>query len=124
MSLFCFKDIMKVAIILLLLCSHSLIWANNKNNSELGRSLANYQACSAVSLTIKDGQMFIYYQKMFNDVSLDLLSFTGKYASQSYRSWDESEKVLAKLDEAILQKMCSNRFDGLSRKMLDKIVTQ
>lgn len=114
---------MKLLIVIVFLFSHSLTWANNRDVDELGRSLANYQACSAISLEIDDRKMFFYYQEMFNDTRFSILSFDVKSVKQVYSAWGNSEKTLLKLARKNLQVVCLQRFDVLSRKMMDKIAT-
>ena len=115
---------MKVSTILLLLFIHPLTWAQKTDFNELGRALANYQACSKVAVTIKDDLMFNYYKKMFNDTELALLNINNEQAKHVYSAWDKSEKVLSHIGLHSLQNICLSRFDALSRKMLNKIATQ
>lgn len=115
---------MKIIVVLVLLFSHLPTWANAQKMDELGRSLANYQVCSLVSTAISDEQMFNYYQKMFNDTGLRVLSLNAQLASQVYVAWGKSEKLLLTIEKKSLQKICLSRFDGLSRKMLSKIITK
>ncbi len=124
MSLFLFKEPMKVTTVLLLLFSHSLTWANNIDTHELGRSLANYQACSEVSVMMNDDQMFNYYQNMLNDTRFALLALTSEKSKQVYVTWTKSEAVLVNIGEQSLQKICLSRFDELSRKMFNKVATK
>lgn len=109
---------MKILIFILSLWSHSLIWATNRDSEELGRSLANYQACSFIALDINDKQMFFYYQKMLNDTGLSILSFNADSAQLVYNTWERSEKLLLKIGTQNLRRSCLSRFDALSRKML------
>jgi hypothetical protein len=120
MSLFYLKDFMKVTLVLLLMFSNSFAIANNTNVDEIGRSLANYQACSEESVDINDEQMFDYYKKMLNDISLNLLTLNTEQANQVYAIWDKSEKVLVNIEEQSLQNICLSRFGELSRKILTK----
>ena len=115
---------MKLVIIIFLLLRHSLLLASSENLNELGRSLANYQTCSHVSVAMGDEQMFSYYQNMFNDTRLSLLSLKAFEASEVYTTWSASEKVLNNIGSKNLQGFCLSRFDELSRKMLDKVATQ
>lgn len=111
---------MKALIIALLLFNHSLIWANTTEKQELdelGRSLANYQVCSEIAVIIKDELMFSYYQGMFNDARLHLLTKKAERSKQVYSSWQRSEKVLLKIGEDNLQQVCLSRFDELTRKI-------
>ena len=114
---------MKKFTLTLLLLSHSLAWANSPDASELGHSLANYQACSNAALEINDEQLFFYYKKMFNDAGLLVLSFDKSSAKQVYRAWETSEDVLLKIGGNNLQGICVSRFDALSRTMLNNIAT-
>jgi len=109
---------MKLLIVLTLLVMHMPSWAQKTDYDELGRALANYQACSEVSISIKDELMFQYYQKMFNDISISLLSLNEKGVKQVYLAWNESEEVLGSLNLETLEIMCLSRFDELSRTML------
>lgn len=109
---------MKAITSLILLFSSSLLWANN--NIEIGRSLANYEACTEISVDLDDHQMFFYYKKMFNDISLELLSLDNKEAKKVYRVWQESEHTLRKLNGSSMAQMCLSRFDELSRQMINK----
>jgi hypothetical protein len=118
MSLFYVKGIMKNITFLIFFLNCPFLWANN--NNELGRSLANYDACAQVSLAINDQQMFFYYKKMLNDISLSALSLTHNESLKLYEIWMESEKVLMKLNISSMEKLCSSRFDELSRKMLNQ----
>ena len=115
---------MKVLTMLLLLVMPPLTWAQKADYDELGRALANYQACSEVSLSIKDDLMFQYYQKMYNDISVSLLSVNDKDVKLVYLAWSQSENVLANLNLETLKIICLSRFDELSRKMLIKKATQ
>ena len=115
---------MKVIIVLLLLFIHPLTWGNNMSMHELGRSIANYQACSKVSIAINDDLMFDYYQSMFNDTSVGLLALKSDQSTLIYAIWDVSEKVLLNIGEQNLRQVCLSRFDELSRKMLKKVVTK
>jgi hypothetical protein len=124
MSLFLFKELMKIITALLLFFSHSLTWANNIDTHELGRSLANYKACSKVSVKINDDQMFNYYQNMFNDTSFALLARTTEKSNQVYATWAKSERILVHIGEQSLQNICLSRFDELSRKMFNKVATK
>lgn len=108
---------MKHLLIILLFLSHSLAWANNQDAHQLGRSLANYQACSEISIGIDDKQMFSYYQKMLNDTRILILTLNLQSAKQLYLTWDKSEKILLKIDEQNLKQICLSRFDALSRQM-------
>tara|TARA_R110001583_G_scaffold33943_6_gene114608 strand:+ start:15147 stop:15500 length:354 start_codon:yes stop_codon:yes gene_type:complete len=112
---------MKIITVLILLLSYPYTLANNIN--ELGRSLANYEACSQVSLTLNDQKMFSYYKKMFNDINLGVLSLNTKDMHHVYGVWGDSEKILSKLNVTTMEGICLSRFDDLSRKMLNKIVT-
>ena len=115
---------MKLAIIILFLFQHSLLFASNEHLNELGRSLANYQTCSNVSVSMGDEQMFSYYQSMFNDTRLSLLSFNTFEAKEVYTTWSASEKVLNNIGNKNLQGFCLSRFDELSRQMIDKVATE
>ena len=115
---------MKQIFIMLLLLSHSSVWAVNYDSDELGRSLANYQACSEIATDIDDEQMFFYYRQMLNDTGLSVLSFNHRDAEQVYNAWERSEKVLLKIADKNLQKVCLSRFDDLYRNMQNKIATQ
>ena len=123
MSLFLFRELMKLLMIALLLLSHPLTWADNHDANELGRALANYQACSEIATDINDEQMFVYYRRMFNDTGLSILSFHDEPAKQVYSAWGKSEKVLLKIGDKNLQKICLSRFDDLSRSMVNKTAT-
>ncbi|MCP4323491.1 MAG: hypothetical protein GY951_08465 [Psychromonas sp.] len=111
---------MKLLTILLLLVMHPSSWAQKTDFDELGRALANYQACSEVSISIKDDLMFKYYQGMFNDISISLLTNNDKDVKQAYLAWNKSENVLLNLNLETLKIICLSRFDELSRKMLNK----
>lgn len=108
---------MKKLSILVLLFVSSLIWAQPMNFKQLGHSLANYQVCSDIALSIADQKMNSYYQKMFNDAQLELLSISNNKTKIVYSTWDKSEKVLLNIDANSLQKSCLGRFEPLSRKM-------
>lgn len=113
---------MKLITVLMLLLSCPYTLANNTN--ELGRSLANYEVCSQISLALNDQQMFFYYKKMFNDISSGVLALNAKDLQQVYEVWEDSEKILSKLNVTTMESICLSRFDDLSRKMLNKIVTK
>ncbi|WP_413701533.1 hypothetical protein ACLKMH_07935 [Psychromonas sp. KJ10-10] len=113
---------MKVITLLILMLSSSFVWAND--NDEMGRSLANYDTCTHISEVMNDHQMYFYYKKMFNDLSLGVLALNAQDASHVYDVWLKSELLLRKLNNASMQKMCLSRFDELSRKMLNKIATK
>ena len=114
---------MKVITLLSLLLMHSISWAQKADFNELGRALANYQACSKVAIEINDDVLFNYYRKMFNDTGLSLLSINHKDAKQVYSAWDKSEKVLGNIGTEALQTICISRFDKLSRRIFNKIAT-
>lgn len=114
---------MKKFIITLILFSHSLAWSESRDADLLGRSLANYDACSNIALTINDEQMFIYYRRMFNDTGLSILSFHDEPAMQVYSAWEKSENVLLTIGKKNLKRICLSRFDDLSRNMVNKIAT-
>lgn len=100
-----------------------LTWANNTESEqldELGRSLANYQVCSRVAMTVNDELMFRYYQTMFNDTRFSLLKKSRTKVGQVYTTWNKSEQILLKITEENLLKFCLSRFDDLSRKMQKK----
>lgn len=106
-------------ILLLFTFSSSLLWATPQSFKQLGRSLANYQVCSEVALSIADLQMNNYYKNMFNDTQLQLLSQSTENTRIVYATWDNSEKVLLKIGGENLQKICLSRFDALSRQMIN-----
>ena len=83
----------------------------------LGRSLANYQACSEAALLIPDNEMHRYYQSMFNDSAIKLLAFSHENAEIVYKSWASSELILSKLDQKTRVQLCASRFDKLTRKV-------
>lgn len=97
--------------------TYSLFVSANNESDELGRSLANYQACAQVAVDIDDRQMFVYYQKMLNDTRLSILSFNEDSAKQVYSIWLHSEDILNKIPVSEIQKICLSRFDQLSRQM-------
>ena len=109
---------MKVITLLILFFICLFSWADN--NNEIGRSLANYEVCTQISAELEDHQMFFYYKKMFNDSSLQVLSFNNKEAKKVYKVWQESEQTLKKLNGSTMAQMCLSRFDQLSRQMLNK----
>ena len=112
---------MKVLIILMLCLSCTTIWAENRDMNEIGRSLANYQACSQMSIEASDEKMFVYYQTMLNDIGMSVLSFDHNSAKQVYDTWDKSGNILSKISNKNLMKICLSRFDVLSRQMANKI---
>jgi len=114
---------MKLLMLMLLVLNPLSIWANQEDSNELGRSIANYQACSKVALDINDQPMFSYYQAMMNDTAVFILSLDKRNAEAVYDIWDNSEAVLLNMPRQHLQKICLSRFDALSRQMLNKIAT-
>ena len=105
----------------MLFLSYSSAWAENRDVNEIGRSLANYQACSQMSIEASDENMFIYYQEMLNDIGMSVLSFDQNAAKKVYDAWDESEGILLKINDKNLMRVCLSRFDLLSRQMANKI---
>ncbi len=100
-----------------LLCSAQ---ASDIGELELGRSLANYQACSKVAVSINDEVMVNYYQRMFNDATISMLSINNEEGRLLYSVWDKSEKVLSHIGKQGLQEICLSRFDNLSRSLFNK----
>lgn len=118
---------MKVITFLILFFTCLFSWAESswaENNDEIGRSLANYEVCAQTSVVLDDPQMYFYYKKMFNDISLRVLALDNRRANQVYEIWRQSEQILGKLNSITMQQMCLSRFDDLSRKMINKIATK
>ena len=82
-----------------------------------GRSLANYQVCSKTAILISDHEMHRYYQSMFNDSAIKLLTLTHENAEIVYKAWASSELILLKLDQKTRVQICASRFDKLTRKI-------
>lgn len=111
---------MRTFIFLCLLLTYPLVVVAQQDNDELGRAMANYQACGQAALQFNDQAMFVYYQQMFNDSRLSTLAFDDASAEQVYRAWAASEKALQRIASKHLHKLCLSRFDDLSRQMINK----
>lgn len=83
----------------------------------LGRSLANYKACSDIAAEMGDSVMFSYYSEMYNDSLLKRQNHPKNLSDIVAIEQQKSAIKLAKIDRVNLGKLCLSRFDLLSRKM-------
>ncbi|WP_028864234.1 hypothetical protein [Psychromonas aquimarina] len=83
----------------------------------LGRSLANYQLCSDISVELDDKAMFNYYSEMYNDSVLELKAYSTAQVKTVTAEQYWSVFKLAAVDRKSVGLLCLSRFDLLSRKM-------
>jgi len=111
---------MKNIIALFLLFYLPASFANVLSDEEvkiLGRSLANYQICAAISVEMGDPVMLSYYSDMYNDGLLKRNTYPKNKLEMVIAEQQSSATKLAGIDRKSLGELCLSRFELLSRKM-------